>query len=197
VADPILTSDLRVVIDDLKILLETLRERIGHDRVRRAVVRRADGVRIHPTVDIRSPERLVINSQTFIDRGVILHCGGMEWSAPEGGIAIGAGSYIGPNCVLFGAGGIEIGEAALISPGVVITSHQHTFLRDDVDVREQPLQFRRVVIERDVWVGANATILPGVRLGKGSVVGAGAVVTRDVPQGTVVVGVPAEVVRER
>lgn len=185
------------MINDLKSLLASLRERIGRDRVRRALVGRLNGVRIHPTVDIRSPERLVLNSETFIDRGVILHCGGMDWSDPEGGIVIGAGSYIGPNCVLFGAGGIEIGEAALISPGVVITSHQHTFLRDDVDVREQPLQFRRVVIERDVWVGANATILPGVRLGEGSVVGAGAVVTRDVPERAVVVGVPAEVVRER
>jgi acetyltransferase-like isoleucine patch superfamily enzyme len=54
-----------------------------------------------------------------------------------------------------------------------------------------------VVIERDVWIGANATILPGVRLGAGSVVGAGAVVTRGVPPRTVVLGVPAEVARER
>jgi galactoside O-acetyltransferase len=53
------------------------------------------------------------------------------------------------------------------------------------------------VIERNVWIGANATILPGVRVGHGSVVGAGAVVARDVPPLSVVLGVPARVARER
>jgi acetyltransferase-like isoleucine patch superfamily enzyme len=192
-----LENAVRIVIASVRNLAQSLRGRLGHRRARCRLLSREDGVKIHPTVDIRSPERLVVGAQTFIDRGVVLHCGGMDWSPPEGGILIGARSYIGPNSVLFGAGRIEIGESALISPGVVITSHQHTFARDDLDVREQPLQFGRVVIERDVWVGANATILPGVRLGEGSVVGAGAVVTRDVPPRTVVLGVPAEVARER
>lgn len=187
----------RLVIAAVRSLPQSLRSRLGERRARRRLLSRANGVKIHPTVDIRSPERLVVGPQTFIDRGVVLHCGGMDWSPPEGGILIGARSYIGPNSVLFGAAGIEIGESALISPGVVITSHQHTFDRDDVDIRDQPLRFGRVVIERDVWIGANATILPGVRLGEGSVVGAGAVVTRDVPPRTVVLGVPAEVARER
>ena len=66
-----------------------------------------------------------------------------------------------------------------------------------LDIREQPLQFARVVIERNVWIGANATVLPGVRLGEGAIVGAGAVVTSDVPPGTLVLGVPARVIRER
>jgi galactoside O-acetyltransferase len=80
---------------------------------------------------------------------------------------------------------------------VVITSHQHTFGRGDADIRDQPTAFEPVVVERDVWIGANATILPGVRVGRGAVVGAGAVVTRDVEPGSVVMGVPARVVRER
>jgi acetyltransferase-like isoleucine patch superfamily enzyme len=181
----------------MRSLSGTLRGRVGRSRARRRLLRREEGVRIHPTTDIRSPDRLVLGPQTFIDCGVVLHCGGMDWSPPDGGIVIGARSYIGPNCVLFGAGGIEIGESALISPGVVITSHQHTFARGDVHIRDQPLEFGRVLIEEDVWIGANATILPGVRLGRGSVVGAGAVVTREVPPGTLVLGVPAEVARER
>ncbi len=53
------------------------------------------------------------------------------------------------------------------------------------------------MIESDVWIGANASILPGVRVGSGSVVGAGAVVTRDIPPGKVVVGVPARVIHDR
>ncbi|MGH3493550.1 MAG: acyltransferase, partial [Sciscionella sp.] len=106
-------------------------------------------------------------------------------------------AYLGPNCVLFGAAGIQIGAGALISPGVVITSHQHSFSRSDLEIREQPLQFGAVVIEPDVWIGANAAILPGVRLARGAVIGAGAVVRSDVEAGQVAVGVPARVVRER
>jgi acetyltransferase-like isoleucine patch superfamily enzyme len=192
-----LEDGARLVIAAAKSLPRSLRSRLGRRRARRRLLSQGDGVRIHPTVDIRSPERLVVGPQAFVDCGVVLHCGGMDWSPPEGGILIGARSYIGPNSVLFGAGGIEIGDSALISPSVVITSHQHTFARSDVDIREQPLEFGRVVIERDVWIGANATVLPGVRVGEGSIVGAGAVVTRDVPPRTVVLGVPAEVARER
>jgi acetyltransferase-like isoleucine patch superfamily enzyme len=161
------------------------------------VLRRSPGARIARGVEIRSPERLTLGDGVVIDFGVMLHCGGMDWSPPEGRISIGARSYIGPNSVLFGAGGIEIGEAVQVSPGVVITSHQHTFTRADAEIRDQPIEFARVVIERDVWIGANATILPGVRIGAGTVVGAGAVVTADLPPGVVALGVPARVARER
>jgi acetyltransferase-like isoleucine patch superfamily enzyme len=178
-------------------LMASVRELAGRDRLRRRIEAKAERVRIHPTVDVRGPERLVLGPGVFVDQGVVLHCGGQQWSSGEGGISIGAETYIGPNAVLFGAGGIEIGDAVLISPGVVITSHQHTFEERDVDIRDQPLMFGAVVIERDVWIGSNATILPGVRLGRGSVIGAGAVVAADVPAMSVALGVPARVLRER
>jgi acetyltransferase-like isoleucine patch superfamily enzyme len=133
----------------------------------------------------------------FVDCGVVLHCGGQAWSDGKGRIAIGANTYIGPQSVLFGAGGIEIHDAVLISPGVVITSQQHGIDMPGTDIRDQPLRFGPITIERDVWIGANATILPGVRLGEGCVIGAGAVVTGDVPARSVALGVPARVTRER
>jgi acetyltransferase-like isoleucine patch superfamily enzyme len=180
-----------------KSVVAVLRDLAGRERLRRRLEAQAERVRIHSTVDVRAPGRLVLGPGAFVDRGVVLHCGGQEWSGGEGAIAIGADAYIGPNAVLFGAGGIEIGDAVLISPGVIITSHQHSFVDRGVDIRDQPLLFGPVVIERDVWIGSNATILPGVRLGRGSVIGAGAVVTRDVPAMSVVLGVPARVSRER
>src|SRR4051794_7229896 len=146
------------------------REAVGRSRVRRRLLAEATGVQMHRTVDVRSPDRLLLGPRVVVDRGVVLHCGGMDWSPPDGGISLGANSYVGPNCVLVGAGGIEIGEAALISPGVVITSHQHSFGRPDQDIRHQPLRFDKVVVGRDVWIGANATILPGVRVGSGTVI---------------------------
>jgi acetyltransferase-like isoleucine patch superfamily enzyme len=183
------------MIGQFSSLIADLRSSVAAARVREQL--EGTGVRIDRTVHIRSPDRLQIGSGSFVDAGVVLHCGGMEWSPDDGGIRIGLNSYIGPNSVLFGAAGIELGDSVLVSPGVVITSHQHTFLRDDVDIRSQPLAFGRVVIERDVWIGANAAVLPGVHLREGSIVGAGAVVRHDVPARTVVAGVPARVIHER
>ena len=184
------------MIDDFRDAVGAMRDSVGRRRTRRRLQARFEGIQIHPSAEIRSPDRLTLGAHVVVDRGVLLHCGGMAWSDFEGSIAIAAKSYIGPNSVLFGAGGIEIGEVVLISPGVVITSQQHGQARG-TDMRDQPVVRERIVIERDVWVGANATILPGVRLGCGSVVGAGAVVREDVPAMTVVVGVPARAVRER
>lgn len=177
--------------------LARIRELLGRERLHRRLVAAAPGAQLAPTVEIRSPARLRLGAGSVIDARVLLHCGGMEWSGGEGGIGIGARVYIGPNSVLFGAGGITIGDAVQISPGVVISSHQHTFAEPGVEIRDQPISFAPVIVERDVWIGANATILPGVRVGAGSVIGAGAVVTRDVPAGSVAVGVPAKVVRGR
>lgn len=66
-----------------------------------------------------------------------------------------------------------------------------------IRIQDQPLIGKEVVIEDDVWIGAHATILKGVRIGRGAVVGAGAVVTRSVPEYSVVAGVPAEIKRSR
>jgi acetyltransferase-like isoleucine patch superfamily enzyme len=120
----------------------------------------------------------------------------MEWSGGRGGITIGDDTYVGPKAVLFGAGGIDLGGQVLISPGVVITSHQHSFTRVDQAIGEQPVEFAAVVIEDNVWIGSNATILPGVNIGTGTVVGAGAVVTRSLPRRVLSAGVPARVVRD-
>ena len=145
---------------------------------------------------MRSPDRLFLGTGTVVDGGVLLHCGGMSW-APGGEIRMGENCYVGPNAVLFGAGEIHMGDHVLVSPGVVIASHQHSFGERDRPMAQQPIRFAPVVIEDDVWIGANATVLPGVRIGEGAVVGAGAVVTGDVPPGAVVMGIPARVVRER
>jgi len=178
-------------------LLSEFRTEVARERLRRTLQSQAPGIRIDRSVEVRSPERLNLARDVMVDSGVLIHCGGMEWSGGSGGISIGERSYVGPNTVLFGAGGIEIGELVLISPGVVITSHQHTFERRKEPIREQPMQFEKVTVERDVWIGANATVLPGVTLGQGCVVGAAATVTRDVPPGAVVLGTPARIARER
>jgi acetyltransferase-like isoleucine patch superfamily enzyme len=153
---------------------------------------RAPGLRLGRAIDIRgNDERLVIGRDVQIDAFTTLHCGGTGWGPEATRIVIGDRTYIGPGCVLFGAGGIILEQDVLISPGVVMTSHQHSFASAERPIREQPLQFGSILVHRGAWVGANATILPGVEIGANAVVGAGAVVTRSVAPGAVVVGVPA------
>lgn len=186
-----LSSLPEVVVAGLGGLLRLARERRLADRLRRQY----EGLRLGAYVEIRSPERLHLGSRVIIDNGALLHCGGMEWSQGRGSISIGDDTYIGPKVVLFGAGGIDIGSHVLISPGVLVTSHQHSFVVADKLMSAQPFEFSAVVIEDNVWIGGNATILPGVRIGSGTVIGAGAVVTKSLPPSTLALGVPARIVR--
>jgi acetyltransferase-like isoleucine patch superfamily enzyme len=179
-----------------ELLIRHFLELVQERRLRSKLIKQNMELSLGKRVEIRSPERLHLGKGVMIDSGVLLHCGGMAWSDGRGGIRIGDNSYIGPNSVLFGAGGIEIGTCALISPGVVITSHQHTFAGCALPMREQPVEFAPVVIEDNVWIGSNATVLPGVTIETGSVIGAGAVVTKDVPARSLCLGVPARIVRE-
>lgn len=178
------------------LLLETLRELVGEKRFRRQMMAKHPGLSLGRGVEIRSPDRLVLGRNVAIDRNVLLHCGGMVWCNNGGGIRLGDDVFIGPNCVLFGAGGIELGTKSMLSPGVVVASHGHASDQPTVPMRDLPSVFAPVVIEENVWVGSNATILPGVTIGAGTVIGAGAVVTGDIPPRSLALGVPARVVRQ-
>lgn len=146
---------------------------------------------IREGIIIRNAERLELGQNTVLDSCSFFHCGGMEWSQGQGGIKIGDNVYIGPHCVLFGAGEIVIGNNVLISPGVVISSHQHSYADRNELIRKQQVQYSKVIIEDNSWIGSNAVILPGVTVRQGSVVGAGAVVRQDVGSHSMHAGVPA------
>lgn len=94
------------------------------------------------------------------------------------------------------AGKIIIGDNVMIAPNVVIRAANHG-MRRDVPMRYQPHTYGEIIIEDDVWIGANAVITSGVTLAKGTVVGAGAVVTKSTEQYSIVGGVPARKIGER
>jgi acetyltransferase-like isoleucine patch superfamily enzyme len=102
------------------------------------------------------------------------------------GFRLGAYTRVNRDCRLDVRGGLEIGDNVSISPEVTVLTASHAI--DDPDF---PVELRPVVMEDHVWVGTRAVILPGVTLGRGSVVAAGSVVARDVPGLAVVAGVPA------
>lgn len=95
------------------------------------------------------------------------------------------------------AGRIEIGAHTAVGPGTVIRAANHCIARQDVPIMHQGHVPGVIVIEEDVWIGANCVITPDVRIGRGAVVGAGAVVTRNVAPFAIVGGVPAKVIGMR
>lgn len=91
-----------------------------------------------------------------------------------------------------------IGDYVLIAQNVAILSVTHNFNRLDIPIRLQGSEKSKpVTIENNVWIGRNAVIMPGLILGEGSIIGAGAVVTKNVPQNAIVGGVPAKIIRYR
>jgi len=107
-------------------------------------------------------------------------------------ISIGKNTIINKNCLIDGRGGCVIGNNVDIAQDTFIWSEQHDYNSPDYDTVD-----KTVVIEDNVWIASRATILPGVRIGKGAVVACGSVVTKDVPPFTVVAGVPAKAIGNR
>ena len=107
-------------------------------------------------------------------------------------ITIGKNVFINHACSFLDIGGIIIEDNVQIGPRVNITSENHPL--DPAD--RTALILKQVRIKRNAWIGAGATILPGVTVGENAVVAAGAVVSRDVPANSVVAGIPARVVKE-
>jgi maltose O-acetyltransferase len=111
-------------------------------------------------------------------------------------ISIGDHSMIGADAIIGSAAEVKIGSDVLMGPEVIVYTSNHG-TRAGVPMRLQPLQIAPVLIGNDVWIGARCIILPGVTIGDGAVIGAGAVVTKDVPSCAVVGGIPARLIRYR
>ena len=107
-------------------------------------------------------------------------------------IKIGKNVFINAGCKFQDQGGIEIGDGALIGHGVVLATLNHDFAPEN----RSTLHPSAIKIGKNVWIGSNATVLPGVSIGDVAIVAAGAVVTRDIPAKTIAAGVPAKVIRK-
>lgn len=114
-----------------------------------------------------------------------------------GDIRIGDDCSFNPYCVIYGHGGLRIGNSVRIAAHTVIVPANHNFDDPHTPIRLQGLTTKGITIGNDVWIGAGVRIMDGVEIGNGCVVAAGSVVTKSVPNGAVVAGVPAKVIRVR
>ena len=115
-------------------------------------------------------------------------------------IEIGNNSDIGLNAHIAGidrGGELIIGDNVIMAPDVTILTLIHNYGNPNIPIRLQGSHASRVILEDDVWIGYRAVIMPGVRIGKGAIVGACSLVTKDVPPNIVVGGVPAKIIKHR
>lgn len=133
----------------------------------------------------------------MLDRcGVDVNIERGAWFGSGKGIEVGDRSDLGLDCLVIGA--LQVGDDVMMGPRCVILAGRHATGSVDRPMNTQGfLPDRPVVIEDDVWIGAGTTVLPGRRIGRGSIVGAGSVVTRDVEPWTIVGGNPAQVIGRR
>lgn len=135
--------------------------------------------------------RICISKQVAIERGVDIS-GGENCQ-----IEIGEDTFIGPYTCIGGPGDIKIGKNCLIAAHTGIVANNHVFADPVQAIRDQGTTQAGIAIEDDCWLGYGVKILDGVTIGKGSVIGAGAVVTKDIPPYSVAVGVPAKAISNR
>lgn len=111
-----------------------------------------------------------------------------------GDVWIGDHTRIGLHNTIIGP--VSIGDHVNLAQGITVTALNHNFQKRDQLISQQGICTKKVTIENDVWIGANAVILPGVTIGTHSVVAAGAIVTKDVPPYSLVGGVPAKILKQ-
>jgi acetyltransferase-like isoleucine patch superfamily enzyme len=153
----------------------------------------AAGARVSPLADIEDSVR---GTRISIADGVVIDA--FVKIKPAGGsgdIEIGPGAVINSGCVLYSGNGIRIGANVLIAANCTLAPTGHEFADPDRLIRAQGFRPSRggIVIGDDVWIGANTVLLDGVRIGRGSVIGAASLVHGELPEFCVAAGAPARV----
>lgn len=164
----------------------------GTGAFERADFRRiGEHVIFEPGVLVFHPAQISIGTNVYVGHYAILK------GYHRNEMVIGDNVWIGQQCFFHSAGGLTIGNNVGIGPGVRIHTARHQELGREVPIVFAPVEDGPVVVEDDSDLGIGSTILPGVRIGRGAQVGAGAVVTHDVPPYAIAAGVPARVLRYR
>jgi acetyltransferase-like isoleucine patch superfamily enzyme len=151
-----------------------------------------DNVSVFGNIDLRNREngRITIGNNVKFDSNVRIV------SARDGTIKIGEGSAIGPYTIINGGGNVMIGKKTIFAKNISINANDHEH-KKLTNIMDQGFVYGDVIIEDDVWLGANVCINKGVTIKKGSIVGANAVVTKNTDLYSINAGVPSKKISER
>lgn len=140
--------------------------------------------------------RYLISKPFFSSLGRVRICEGVTIWFPSK-IRIGNNVTLNEWVYVSGYGGIEIGDNVRIGHRTSILSSNHSYEDIEIPICMQKITAKPVQIENDVWIGCNVTILAGVKIGQGSVIGAGSVVTKNIPPYSIAAGVPSRIIKKR
>ena len=147
-------------------------------------------------IDALCKNGVAIGDNFMLGHHAIIECTGVLRDIGEG-IKIGDNVAINHFCFIGVRGSIEIGDNVIFGPRVSVFSENHNFDDVSVPIKHQGVTRSKTIIEEDVWIGSGCSIMAGVKIGTGSVLASGSVVTRDVPPYSIMAGVPAKVIGDR
>ncbi|AFY33734.1 DapH/DapD/GlmU-related protein [Calothrix sp. PCC 7507] len=137
------------------------------------------------------------NNRINLENGVVIERNVVIGALNNTCIDIDQDTFIGPSVCIAGPGDIKIGKHCLIAAHTGIYANNHNFADPKELIKDQGITRKGIVIEDDCWLGHGVKVLDGVTIGRGSVIGAGAVVTKDISPFSVAVGIPARVIKNR
>ena len=178
--------------------VKTLRKQYKRAKIIHQIKMENPTVTIEDDVTIINPQNLVLGKNVLIQKGTILHCGGKKWSNHKGKITLGDGCQIGPYCILYGAGEIEMKKGSGLAMGVRLIAQGgdlSRFKERDLSSVAIPLKFGKITLEEGVWISANSIVLRGVTMGKGAGTSPGSIVHKDVPPFKGVTAPPARIIQ--
>lgn len=143
-------------------------------------------IRKHNVLNISPINRFYLGDESRIEEYGVIDNG-------VGDILIGNHSLIGLRSTLIGP--LQIGNHVIVAQNVVLSGLNHQYTDLTIPIQQQGVSTKQIVIEDDVWIGANSVITAGVKIGVHSIVGGGSVVTKDVPPYSIVAGNPAKIIK--
>jgi acetyltransferase-like isoleucine patch superfamily enzyme len=150
----------------------------------------------YASLNALSYEGVEIGNNFTLGKYAIIECTGVLRNV---GNSLKIGNNVGINhyCFIGVRGNITIGDNVIFGPRVNIFSENHIFNNLDIPIKNQGVEKKDTIIGNDVWIGANVSIMPGIKIGNGCVIAAGSVVTKDIPDFSVAAGVPAKIIKNR
>lgn len=142
-------------------------------------------------------EGLIFGDYVTISRGVMIRPSSYYGGDLGAGLIMGEHSSIGPYGYIGCSGKIIIGKNVMFGPKCSLFAENHNFADTESSIKSQGVNQKGITVEDDCWIGSNVTILDGVTIGKGSVIGAGTMVTKNIPAGSVVVDKREKKIKER